>query len=420
MTGSPRRRTMAATLVLALCAGGALGRFVFLGNEPPPAVALADPSSPSAMTQLGLKYLGEARRTADPTYYAKSSALIARSLAEAPDDVTTIVASGLLALSRHDFGGALAIADEARRVAPLAVDPLAVRIDALVELGRYDEAASAVDDMVSRKPNVASLSRASYVAELRGDRDGALDLMQSAVAAARPGSADLAYVLALLGDLELGRGRLDAAASAYARSVAAQRHQPQAELGLARVLVARGDLAAASSALSSLTARIPLPDAVALHGDVLSALGDDAGALEQYDLVRAIESLSATAGGVAVDLELARFEATQIGRVGGDADRAIPLARAARESRPTIFADDILAWTLRKAGRSSEALPLARAAVRTDTGDAALWWHLAAIESDLGRFADARTHLAHASALGGPLPLLERVEASALATTLAS
>jgi predicted Zn-dependent protease len=409
-----------ATLVVTLVAGAVVGRFLFLGDDapPPPAPALADPSSPAAMTQLGLKYLGEAHRTADPTYYAKAEQLISRSRAAAPDDVTTIVAAGLLALARHDFTGALAIADDARGVAPLAVDPLAVRVDALVELGRYDEAAAAVDDMVSRKPNVASLSRASYIAELRGDRNDALDLMQSAVASARPGSGDLAYVLALLGDLELGRGRLGAADAAYTRSLVAQEHQPQAELGRARVLVARGDLAAASTALVALTERIPLPDAVALAGDVALARGDETAATKQYDLVRAIEALSASAGGVAVDLELARFEATQIGRPGGDADRAVDLARAAREARPTVFADDILGWALQRARRPAEALPLATAAVRTGIGDPTIWWHLAAIEADLGDTTAARSHLAHALELGGPLPLLERPQADALAVRL--
>jgi tetratricopeptide (TPR) repeat protein len=407
-----------ATLAVALVVGGVLGRFVFLGGGAPPAAVVADPSSPMAMTQLGLKYLAEAHRTADPSYYGKAEQLIARSRAAAPEDVTTIVASGLLALARHDFQGALAIADQAQQIAPLAVDPLAVRVDALVELGRYDEASVAVDDMVSRKPNVASLSRASYVAELRGDRDTALDLMQLAVAAARPGSADLAYVLALLGDLELGRGRLDAADAAYARSLATQDRQPQAALGQAKVLVARGDLDAASTALAQLTERLPLPDAVALHGDVLTALGDDVGATREYDLVRATEALSASAGGVAVDLELARFEATQIGRPGGDAERAIALARSARDARPTVYADDILAWTLHRAGRSAEALPLATAALRTNIGDPVLWWHLAAIEAASGHLADARAHLQRADSLGGPLPLLERPEASALGIRL--
>lgn len=404
-------------LVATLVAGVVLGRFLFLGLDDGGDVRSGAPT-PSELTEQGLAALAEGRRTADPSAFGRAEQLIASSREARPDDVTTIVASGLLALARHDFTGALAEADEARRIAPLAIDPLAVRVDALLELGRYDEAAAAVDVMVRSKPNIASLSRASYVAELTGDRDGALDLMQEAVASARPGSADLAYVLALLGDLQLGRGRLDAADSAYRRSLRAQPAQPQAELGRARVLVARGDLPAASAILASLTDRIPLPDAVALHGDVLAASGDAAGAARQHDLVRAIEALNASAGGVSVDLELARFEAAQIGRPGGDAVRALDLARRAQVARPTVLADDTLAWALHRSGRSAEALPSAEAAVRTGIGDPTLWWHLAAVQSAVGRDDDARTSLAKAFALAGPLPVLEAPEALALAARL--
>ena len=403
-------------LVATLVAGVLLGRFLFLDLGGSDDAERGDRAS--GLTQQGLVVLADARRTADPTAYARAEGLITQARAADPDDVTAIVASGLLALARHDFTGALALSDDARRLAPLAVDPLAVRVDALVELGRYEDARGAVDDMVRAKPNVASLSRASYLAELTGDRDGAVDLMQAAVASARPGSSDLAYVLALLGDLHLAGGRLDAADAAYRRSIETQKLQPQAELGRARVLVARGDLAGASSLLDPLTQRIPLPDAVALHGDVLEGLGDAPGAARQHDLVRAIEALNASAGGVSVDLELARFEAGRIGRAGGDPERAIDLARRAHAARPTIFADDVLAWSLHRAGRTAEALPHATAALRAGTADASLWWHLASVQDGLGLTDAARSSLERAFASGGPLPLLEQPEASALAVRL--
>jgi tetratricopeptide (TPR) repeat protein len=409
------RRTVAITLVVALAFGVAFGRFAFLGRGETTSESGGDPAT---LAQLGLEALADARRTGDPSLYARADGLIAASRAVEPDRVETIVASGLLALARHDFAGALRLADEAASRAPTAVDPLAVRVDALVELGRYDEAAAATDEMLARRPNVDSLARGSYLLELRGDRDGALALMQDAVAAARPGSSDLAYVLALLGDLQLGRGRLAAADGAYGRALATQPGQPQALIGRARVQATRGDLAGAAAILERLTARFPLPDAVALHGDVFAARGDRDAATQQYDLVRAIEELNRSTGGIAVDLELARFEVGQIGRPGGDAARAVAQARAARDARPTIFADDILAWALRGAGDPAAALPLARAAVRLGTADATLWWHLAAVEADLGNDADARAHLQYAFDLGGPLPLLERSEALRLADRL--
>ena len=410
----PSRRRAAAAFVLTLVVGLVVGRFAFLridDTTPPaatPPAAAGDldaatdalaraPHDPAVLTRAGLAYLAAAHRTADPSFYARAEATIAEARAVAPGDTSAVVAAGLLALARHDFTGALELARVARAATPLAADPLGVEVDALVELGRYDDAATAVDEMVRRRPDVGSLSRASYVLELRGQRDGALETMQQAVAAAGGRGADAGYVTALLGDLLLGRGNLMGADAAYARSLAAQPDQPQAQLGRARVAVARGDLTKASALLAALTDRLPLPDAVSLHGDVLSALGDTAGATAQYDLVRAIEELNRSTGGIAVDLELARFEVGQVGRPGGDAQRAVQLAETARAARPTVFADDILAWANRAAGRPADALPLARSAVRQGTGDATLWWHLAAIEADLGNASDARLHLEHSA-----------------------
>src|SRR4030095_1182106 len=91
------------------------------------------------------------------------------------------------------------------------------------------------------------------------------------------------------------------------------------------------------------------------------------------------------ANGVAVDLELARFEADHARDRGADPRRAVAMARRALAERPTIYASDTLGWALRQAGRPAQALPHARAAVRLGTRDAVLWYHLAAVDADLDR-----------------------------------
>jgi len=418
-----------------LVVGLIAGRFVFLrapdvpstpvsplaiGNGVQSAVLAlsANPNDPVLLTRLGLAQLAEARRTADPSWFAKAAASIERARQIAPDELTTLVAAGLVALARHDFAGALALSERARTLAPLAVDPLGVRTDALVELGRYDEASETALEMVSRRPDLASYSRASYVAELRGDRAGARDLMQQAAAAGGVNGPDVAYVLALLGDLDLATGHLDAAAAVYARAEAASPGQPQAALGRARVAIDRGDLADAANRLRALTERLPLPDAVALYADVLAASGDSDGAEEQRQVVRAIEALSQSQGGIAVDLELARFEAAHARDPGGDPGRAVQLAVKAHSVRPTIYSEDVWAWALRGDGDSKEALTHAQAAVRLGTQDASLWWHLAAIEADLGQLDAARAHLAKAFSFSPYLPIAERAEAAELAARL--
>lgn len=124
-----------------------------------------------------------------------------------------------------------------------------------------------------------------------------------------------------------------------------------------------------------------------------------------------MEALNREAG-VAVDLELARFEADHA------TPAAVPMATAARDARPTVYADDTLGWALRQAGRPADALPYAQAAVRLGTADAVLWYHLAVIEADLGLLEDARTHLDRALATNPYLTVRDRPSALDLAARL--
>jgi tetratricopeptide (TPR) repeat protein len=186
---------------------------------------------------------------------------------------------------------------------------------------------------------------------------------------------------------------------------------------MARVAAARGDLEGAARLLEPVAARLPLPATVALLGDVRAALGDADAAAAQYRLVRVIERLN-QANGVAVDLELARFEADHARDPGADPRRAVAMARRALADRPTIYAQDTLGWALRQAGRPRQALPHARAAVRLGTRDGLLWYHLAAVEADLGMTAAARRHLAEAFQITPYLTVRDQPTALALAGRL--
>jgi len=382
----------------------------------------ATPDQPALLTQLGAAYLTRARETADPTYYAKAAAALRRSQQLDGANPETMTALGLLDLARHDFRAALGWGERAHQLAPAAADPLGVVVDAQVELGRYRDAAASAQAMVDRKPNLASLARVSYVRELLGDPGGALLAMEQAVSAGAGSSADLAYVQVLVGDLRLGRGQLPQAQAAYQAALRDQPGYGPAEVGLAEVAIAHGQPRQAAALLGPVAARLPLPATVALLGDIQAALGQTRVAANQYQLVRAIEALN-RANGVAVDLELARFEANHARDAGGNPGPAVALARKALVERPTIFAEDILGWALRQAGKPAEALPHARAAVRLGTRDALLWYHLAAIEADLRQRAPASRDLATALRIDPYLvtpsaTVRDRSDALALATRL--
>jgi tetratricopeptide (TPR) repeat protein len=424
-------------LVVAVAVGLALGRFVTAGRGEGPApgptpvaartteaevAALQDrlrrvPDDAPALTRLGVAYLARARETADPGYYAKAAEAVERSLALDPGRAATLTAAGLVALGRHDFAAALEWGRRAAEAAPDSADPLGVVFDAQVELGRYEEAVGTAQAMVDRRPSLAALARVSYVRELHGDRAGAVAAMAQAMTAGAPRAGDQASVAVLLGDLHLGGGDLAAASRAYDRALAVLPGYPPAEAGIARVAAASGDIEGAVARLEPVVRRVPSPEWAALLGDLHAALGRPAEAAAAYDLVRRLEALNQAAG-VAADLELARFEADQAREPGGRPDVAVALAEAAFAQRPTVYAADALGWALRQAGRPAEALGPARAAVRLGTADALIWYHLAAVEADLGLVAEARDHLGHALALNPFLTVRDRPAALDLAERL--
>ena len=427
---------MVAVLAVTLLAGLLAGRFVTAGGDgaaaPPPTPAATDtaatvaklqaelrqrPDEPGLLTRLGVAYVTRARETADPSFYTKAAGVLERAIQLAPRDAATMTARGLLDLGRHDFRAALAWGTRALRANPDATEAYGIVFDAQVELGRYQAAAATAQAMVDRKPTQGSLARASYARELLGDTAGALTVMTQAAAAGSATANDRAYVQTLIGNLQLGAGRLPQAEAAYRRALDGLPGYALTEVGLAQVKAARGDLAGAAALLEPAAARLPLPATVALLGDVRAAQADRDAAGGQYRLVRAIERLN-RANGVAVDLELARFEADHARDRGADPARAVATARRAMAERPTILAADALGWALRQAGRPREALPHSRAAVRLGTRDALLWYHLAATEADLGMTAAARRDLGRAFAINPYLTVRDRPAALALAGRL--
>ena len=127
---------------------------------------------------------------------------------------------------------------------------------------------------------------------------------------------------------------------------------------------------------------IPLPQFVAQLGDLQRAVGDVRRARDQYATIAAIDRLL-RANGVATDLESAAFTADH-------GHPSVELARRAHAARPSVDGDDVLAWTLARAGRCGDALRWSRRALRLGTRDALKLFHRAWIEDCLGHDAESR------------------------------
>lgn len=352
------------------------------------------PGNVDGWSALGLAYVTQARLTGDPTFYTKAQGALDKSLQLRPDDnAQALTGQAVLASARHEFSAALELADRSLALNSYNSTTYGVRADALTELGRYDEAQASVQRMLDLRPGTDALTRGSYQLELRGETDRARDALQRAREAAG-GPGDKAYASFYLGELAWNGQDPTGARALYDQALEDDKTYLPALAGRARTKAAAGDIAGALADYRDVTTRLPLPQYVVEYGELLEATGDTAAAQEQYDLVRAEQQLFVSQGSV-VDLELALFEADR-----GDPAAALAAGRAAYDARPNaILVQDAYAWALQSAGRSAEALPLARASVRLGTPLPGLYYHLGVIEAAAGNRTEARAALQKALAL---------------------
>ncbi|MCH0567102.1 hypothetical protein [Streptomyces sp. MUM 2J] len=351
----------------------------------------AQPRDHNGWARLGFAYVEQARTKADPSRYPQAEQALQRSLDLRPGNDAALAGRAALAAARHDFTGALTNADRALAENPYSERALCSRIDALVELGRYDEAARAADTADRRRPGIPVFTRYAYVRELRGDVAGAREILERALGAAT-GRGDIAYVAAQLGQLAWNQGDYSGALRQYARALAADDSYLPALEGRARAQAASGDRAAAVRNLERIVSRAPLPGPLTALGELYEEHGELAKAREQYALVDAWTAL-ARANGVDADLD------TALAADHGDAAAALRAARAEWKRRQTVHTADALAWALHVNGRDAEALPYARRATATGYRNALFLYHRGMVEHGAGHPAEGRALLTEALGL---------------------
>ena len=398
-----------------------LGELLGLGSRPPAAsgASLTDsqislyqdrlrsrPDDAPGNAQLGLAYLQKAREVGDPAYYTKAEGVLKKALELDPKNVEALGGLGSLALSRHQFAQGLEWGRKAQALQPNSAYNYGVMGDALVELGRYDEAIQTVQKMVDLRPDVSSYSRVSYLRELHGQYDGAIEAMQEAVQAGGPTSENRAWVTYQLGNLYFNKGDLANAEKTYQEALDTLPDYVYALSGMGKIKAAQGDLDGALNIYANITRRMPLAEFIIEYGDLFNAAGKPAEAERQYELVRAIQKLY-TDNGVDTDMEMALFDADHDNNLPGALDRA----KREFSIRPSIKAAGVLAWTLYKTGDYNAASEASKQALRLGTQDSLAFYHAGMIAYKLGQTAEARNYLEKALTLNPNFSLLYAPEA---------
>jgi tetratricopeptide (TPR) repeat protein len=329
----------------------------------------------------------QAKRTVDPSYYPRADEALARSIAvDGEGNFLAFAGLSALAAARHDFDTAKAYAERGLSINAYSALLYGALGDAELQLGNYDAAFEATQRMVDLSPDTASLTRASYTWELRGELATATDLMQRALDDA-PTPADEAFALVHLGELAFNAGDPEAALTFHVAALEAAPSDVAALAGRARAEAASGQVETALDHYAEVVDRAPEPGYILEYADLLRARGRHAEAAAQYELFTTVQRLFADSG-VQPDATAALFEAEH-----GDPSTALTIAEANLAVNPFVDAYDAYAWALHRNGRDAEARAAIERALALGTASAQFHYHAGVIEHALGDDQAARRHL---------------------------
>jgi tetratricopeptide (TPR) repeat protein len=325
---------------------------------------------------LGRLWVRKAREEADPGIYLYARACADVALDLDPTSLPAKNLIGLVQLNDHKFYDALDTADRILSEYPDDLMALGTRSDALLELGRVEEATKAAQKMVNLKPNLPSYSRAAYLRWMTGDAKGAEQIAWKAIDAGRDPRDPEPYAWAIVQAAMMfwQEGDHKGASLGFEKALDAFKDYPPALVGKGRyLLLVQKDAKGAVAVLERAFKQSPLVETAWLLGDAKEAAGDAAGAAEARALV-------VKHGRLGDSRTLAQFYATK----NRDIDEALKLAEAELKVRGGPYTDDAHAWALYRAGKLVEARAASDQALRHGTKDATLLYHAGAIRIGAG------------------------------------
>lgn len=354
--------------------------------------ARTNADSRSALEQLGYRYVARARRTHDAGDYTLAEQTANCLSARYPDAASALLLKGHVLHQMHRFAEAEQIARRLVTTREFVLD-YGLLGDVLMDQGRLSEAAAAYQRMIDIKPYYQSYTRAAHLRWLKGDLDGAVELIQLAIQSASPRDPEsVAWAYTRLATYELQRGRLDQVDGAIESALTYQPEYAAALLTRGRLLLAKKQPTEAIASLEHAARRNPLPEYRWVLADALRVVGrmEEAERLEQALIADGAQEDPRT---------LALFLATRQLKV----EDAIATAQRELQSRSDVFTLDAVAWALAAGDRLDEASETMARALTAGTEDARLFLHAAVIADRQDRRADADRWAARAAKLSATL-----------------
>jgi tetratricopeptide (TPR) repeat protein len=339
-------------------------------------------------------YIQKMRETTDFGYIDRAARIVNHVLSLEPNNYEALRLRGEIGLERHQFAEVASFSRQMTRMAPDDAWNWGTLGDALMELGQYDGAADAYQKMVSLRPNQSSYSRASYYRWVMGDAEGAIAIMQRAIASGSSAPENTAWCLVDLGNLYFKTGRLAEAEESYRSALRTFDGYYPAYAGLGSVQAAQDKYNDAITSFKRAQSAVPMPEYAAALAELYERTGKKAEAERQLQLIGVIDKM-ARASNEKTHRNLALVFADQ----GRNLARALELAQAELQVRGDVYTYDALAWVLYRNGKLAEAEEASRKALQFGTPEPAFYYHAGMIANALGNKAEGAKHLRRALAL---------------------
>jgi len=335
--------------------------------------------------------LRKARRSGQSRWIEEAESAARRSLDALPcSNPGATLALAHAAQMKHDFAGSIALCDQVLQERPHDARALSLNATALLALGRLDDALLCADALVDHAPISEHLALRAAILAARGDEREAVHDFRKAAALEEPGDAEgSAWLRALWARLEIRRGRNDNAEDLLREALRIRPFHPMALGLLGDLELDRGRLDAAEAAYAGAHRVSGDPVFLARRARVRRQQGDAAG-VEEFR--SAAEKTLREASGHRLQLAQLLLE-----RGTPEAAReALSLAESEAALRRNTETLDTLARARLAEGRLREARAAAREALRGGAPDARLHELAAEIETRLGCGSRAQMHLAAA------------------------
>lgn len=311
----------------------------------------ADKNDAKAYLNLATAFILEGRITGNSSYYSNAAIKMLNTVIDGEEHTQdqrfqALSLKSTVLLNMHQFKDALAVAQEGVAINDYNAGIYGALIDANVELGHYDEAVKDCDKMLGIRPDLRSYSRASYLRQIHGDNQGAIDAMKMAVDAGVPGAEQTEWARVTLGDLYLNTGKIDSASFTYRSSLIYRPDYPFAQMGMAKVYRAQKNYDTAIILTKVAIKALGESSFVSFLADLYELKGDAKKADEiRHDVVELLEKAEKenVKDGVVPhngnrELALAYLNIK-------DYDKALAFAKKDYDMRPdNIDANELMAW----------------------------------------------------------------------------